>query len=245
VYTDHPAPSAVTAAVLSRVPDGGQALHREQVVIATSRDRYRRGGRFEAEAMLAQLRAEVDDAMHAGYSGLRIAGDLTWTGPDTIDVDALLEYEWGANAVFAEGHLLGVCRYDPRRYPPDRWRQLVAAHSVTDTGPGTAPAWLTGRRTSSGLRLAGETDMTNHGAFTALLDTALPLPDCVIDASDLTFIDAAGSSALIRLALARRERPTTITAGPAVARLLDLLGAGTTAGLTVLVQPTPAEEAAL
>lgn len=242
LYTDNPPPLEVTTTLLRRMSDADQVLSREQVVIKASRDRYRQGNRLESGAMVANLRSEVDAALRAGYSGLRIADDLTWTGPDTVDLEALLDYESRANSEFAGGGLLGVCRYDPRRYPPEQWQQVAAVHPVTMGEDGAPSAHMSGRRTRGGLRLHGETDLTNHRAFTTLVETALPLPDCVIDATGLSFIDAAGTGALIRLALARRDRPTTIITSPTVARLLDLLGAGTVAGLTVLVEPSlPAE----
>jgi anti-anti-sigma regulatory factor len=184
--------------------------------------------------MLGNVDAKVNAARRDGYHGLRIAGDLTWTDPTVIDLDALADYEARLNPLFADGYLLGVCQYDPRRFPERGWRQVAAAHSVGARSDGTVAVRLACRRTPTGLRLSGEADLTNHAALGALLETTAPLPECVIDATGVGFLDAHSVGALLQLAVARGNRPTTIVASPNLARLLGLLGAASVAGLIVV-----------
>jgi anti-anti-sigma regulatory factor len=80
-----------------------------------------------------------------------------------------------------------------------------------------------------GLRLDGETDVSNRGSLTALLDD-LTAP--VLDVTALRFVDVATAHHLVDVA-ARAGTMRIVGASPQLARLLTFVGAGQVPGLVV------------
>jgi MEDS: MEthanogen/methylotroph, DcmR Sensory domain len=109
-----------------------------------------------------------------------------------------------------------------------------------DAGPDACAAMtrLRARRTSDpvGVRLVGEADLTNRGALPHLLVGTVDIPEpVVIDLSGMRFADANALGQVLRVAVARAGRPTTVIARRQPTRLLEMLGAASVAGLTVAV----------
>jgi hypothetical protein len=96
----------------------------------------------------------------------------------------------------ANAHRPAVCQYDTDVFPPGAVAAVCGAHPAAVRG-----AIMRHRPVSDGgLQLSGETDLSNHTAFAAMMDS---LEDGnTIDITGLTFIDAAG---LACIATARRR----------------------------------------
>ena len=236
-------PAGTGTELAGRVPGCRAALGRGQVAVLDSVEVYLSDGGLDAEVMLRQLVAVVDSAVAAGYSGLRVAGDLTFAVTAGVGVDTVIDYETRVNALFTELPLIALCHYDPKAIGRVAWQRLSRTHPTTlsagagaGAGAGAEPvARLRARRTSTGLCLSGEADLANHAALVGLLAGLPTIPGgCTVDATGLAFADVAAIAALLRAVAGRRGRPTTIVAPAAVVRVLDLLGSAGLPGLTVV-----------
>jgi anti-anti-sigma factor len=145
-----------------------------------------------------------------------------------------------ANRLFTRRRAMAVCQYDQRLFSAARLRQASAAHpgsTAVDSGVVWAPL-LRMERTPAGLRVAGEADMSNRGALTAVLDAMVEEHrdgerPAVVDLSGLTFADAAAVGLLLRVAAELPSGVRIVGCRPTVARMLALLGADEVPGLTV------------
>jgi anti-anti-sigma factor len=85
------------------------------------------------------------------------------------------------------------------------------------------------------LHVRGDVDMANADEFAAVLKEAMSTDSkMVVDMADVTFIDAAGLQAILRVAgLRNGAGPLTLINAPRVAWLLDLVGLEKTPSLDV------------
>lgn len=74
-------------------------------------------GRFDSERMLAMLNAAVEEALDAGFKGLRTCGDMSWLLDDAPGSEHVVEYEGLLNGFFPTVRALGMCQYDRARLP--------------------------------------------------------------------------------------------------------------------------------
>jgi anti-anti-sigma factor len=199
---------------------------------------YLAGGFFDPVATLRLWRREVALARAAGCPGIRVVGDMSWASRGVAGADRLTWYEAEVNTVIMEGYVAGVCAYDRRRFDPLQLRRLSRAHTGTAT---TAIAFqpeaalraspLAGR---TGLRLAGEVDLSNREAFRALVGHVFDHgPEATVDLSALTFADIAAARILVDAAARGNGRLHLTGCSRRLRRLLDFHGADGVAGLTV------------
>ena len=88
-----------------------------QLVLLGKNDSYLAGGYFDPEAMLAMLNSAVENALDAGYSGLRAAGEMTWVLENAPGAERILEYETLMSQFYPTARALGLCQYNCRRMP--------------------------------------------------------------------------------------------------------------------------------
>ena len=93
------------------------AESRGALLLRTKRQAHLIGGCFDCERMLKMLNAAVEDALNAGFSGLRTCGDMTWLVDEPPGSDQIVEYEAVLNAFFRQTRGLGMCQYDLKRLP--------------------------------------------------------------------------------------------------------------------------------
>ncbi|MEV4483010.1 MEDS domain-containing protein [Micromonospora coxensis] len=239
-FTDALPPAVARAHLDGQGVTTEAALAGGQLRILPAAEAYLPGGRFVPEAMLDTLAAEIERARRAGHPGLRVVGDMGWALRHGTSVADLCRYEAEANRLFIDGHAAGMCLYDRCLFPTEYLRPVSTAHPAT-VGPGTPHAWTPLLRAyrirdPHGLRLVGEIDRSNRGAFAAMLDDvtgrATNERATVLDVSELSFADVGAASALAR---ARRNAPSPVRlvgCRPALTRLLDLVDTRDPAGGT-------------
>ena len=88
-------------------------------------------GRFEIQAMLGWLQAELERALSEGYVGLWATGDMTWEMGDDQDMEKLGEYERCLEG-FMRTHpqLGGICQYHANTLPKEFLEQGLRLHPV-------------------------------------------------------------------------------------------------------------------
>jgi diguanylate cyclase (GGDEF)-like protein/PAS domain S-box-containing protein len=106
-----------------------------QFIIRSAANLYYPDGRFDPEAALTAIQAEIEQAKDQGYPALRSASDMTWAQEPMAGLDRLGEYETRLDLLSQNGRFLTLCTYDRRAFNPLLLLDLLALHPVAATGP--------------------------------------------------------------------------------------------------------------
>lgn len=225
------------AAGLDPIP----ALDSGQLVVTTADAGYLAGGAFDAEAMVATVRKEAVDSLAAGFTGLRVGGEMCWALRGVPGAEQLGEYETKVTEVLAGHRASAVCQYDARRFDAAGLRVFDRCHSgpveleplYQDGLLKLVPSFRDGQRA---LRIVGKVDYRTTEALAQALETVIGWPaDVCVDMSGLEFIDVAGLRALATAAqrLPEGRRMHVVELAPLLCEVIRLAGFDDTPSLTV------------
>jgi anti-anti-sigma factor len=194
---------------------------------------------FEPEAMLRWWAPMADSARAAGYTGLRVLSDMSWSARRVPDREHLCRYESELNRIVLSHELIGVCAYDRRTMDPLELRRLAWQHPglAASGAPYDERLALRIRRTRhpAGLTLSGEADLAGRNALRTVIDnlfTDCGTDEVTVDVSGLRFADRAAARILVRAGHGP-GRLHLVGCSPALLRLLDYTGADDAPGLSV------------
>jgi PAS domain S-box-containing protein len=89
---------------------------------------------------LAFLGRHVDDTLAAGFTGVRVAVEMTSLLSGKIPVERLIEYEAVANTwFFPTSRAMALCQYSRRRFPATVIRRALGLHPLIIRGGRVAP----------------------------------------------------------------------------------------------------------
>ena len=94
---------------------------------------YFSSGRFEPQALMDSLEESILSALSLGFTGLRTAGELSWTmngrhgSPATL-CDQIVGYENMVERSFPGKPVIGVCQYAAHLFPPQVLHRVLEAH---------------------------------------------------------------------------------------------------------------------
>jgi PAS domain S-box-containing protein len=107
------------------------ALDRGALIVVTTREPYvAQDGHFDPQSMLALHAAIAEQSRGAGYSELRIAGEMAWVLGEDIGTERFLEFEALLNEALPAGVSSGLCQYDRRRSQSPLIRDVLRTHPV-------------------------------------------------------------------------------------------------------------------
>ncbi|MFI5910564.1 MEDS domain-containing protein [Dactylosporangium sp. NPDC051541] len=185
------------------------------------------GALFGVADMLALLQRLADDTLRAGWPAISLAGQMTWTDRPAWTPTDLFAYEHQVNRFFGDPRVTGLCLYDRRRFGKELLARIGAVH------PGPLLGFTLGGW-GSHLRLTGELDASNTESLPSILELVAGSDTVVLlDASDLSFVDAAGAGHIVRFAASRPHRHTVVRCGRGVRQALQLVGAGSVPSLVI------------
>lgn len=134
VYIDDElGPAEVTEALVKDGVDANRALDRGALVMSSPREYYALPP-FEPSRVIERMRTRVTEAVSRGFTGLRIAGEMTWTLHEGIRDDALVEYESLLDKALGSGLLTMACIYRRDRFPAAVLQRLVRSHAKVVAG---------------------------------------------------------------------------------------------------------------
>ncbi len=241
-------PEGVLSGIERRGVLTAAALASGSLRASTAESSYLTAGVFDPAIAVRFLREEQDRARRDGYPGLRMITDMTWASRPVPGAEHLPCHEAQINALFTEGYLVGICAYDRRLFDPLSLRRFTWAHpAAAGTGMPFDPASALRMRRSRnpyGLRLAGEADLFNRQALSAVIESLLDdLPDgntvVTIDVSELRFADTATARLLIHAADRAGGRFRLVGPSRTLSRLLDFHGARRVPGLIADTRADP------
>jgi len=121
--------------------------------IHTEDEVYFPGGRFEPKIIIEMLERSIEEAIAAGFTGFRTAGEMSWALKDTRCeegncCDQLLNYEKLVQAAYPGKPAIGICQYPFGRFPSRVVASVLDAHrmALEETMAGTNHSTLTIRR---------------------------------------------------------------------------------------------------
>lgn len=107
---------------------------KEQFVVLTAQDAYLRGGVFNPDEMLSFFRDETDLALEEGYSGLRVASEMTWALRKRPGSEELIEFESRLDAYLPHSKCMAMCRWDLNRFSPILLLYAITTHPIVMIG---------------------------------------------------------------------------------------------------------------
>jgi signal transduction histidine kinase len=120
--------------------DIDRETHRGALGISTACESGILGGDFQPRAELGHLESAVARALSQGFPGVRFSGEaphaLYGSRYEERDV---VEFETLLNDTIVRYGLVGICRYDLRRWPPALIRQVLRVHPLAVIGPLVCP----------------------------------------------------------------------------------------------------------
>jgi len=108
--------------------DTESAMRSGALTLATERDTCLRDGKFDPDSMIRFLEETTDAALAAGFSALRVTGEMTWALGGAPGADRLLEYESKLARFFARKPCVALCQYNHRRFPPEVLLGVIRTH---------------------------------------------------------------------------------------------------------------------
>ncbi|MFC7533325.1 MEDS domain-containing protein [Actinoplanes sp. GCM10030250] len=179
---------------------------------------------FDPVAQMSSYVAATEEAVAAGYTGLRVVADATPMVRTRQRLDAFVRYEYAIGRYMLTAPLRAVCVYDRAELGDRAVAELAGVHQRTNA-PGV-PFQLYAGRTSSETVLAGEVDASAEDLFLALFERADLRPaggEILMHAEDLGFITHRGLIALHRQAQRRSLTVVIRTRLRTVAPMADAL----------------------
>jgi len=88
------------------------------LVLRTRGETYLQDGYFDPERMIASLNQAVQQALNAGFKGLRAAGDMSWLLDKAPGSDEAMVYEALITRFYARSPAVGLCLYNRRLLDP-------------------------------------------------------------------------------------------------------------------------------
>lgn len=110
--------------------DLDDALDEGSLLVRTTDSTYLEDDAFSPERMIEILRETVDEALAAGYSGIRMTGEMIWATRGVRGAEELLRYEKLLNDVFPQLPVAGLCQYDTRAFSPEVLAGVLRAHPL-------------------------------------------------------------------------------------------------------------------
>ncbi|MEV4315602.1 MEDS domain-containing protein [Actinocrispum sp. NPDC049592] len=180
----------------------------------------------EVVAPVAQIEAyaaATEQAIAAGYTGLRVVADCTSLVQTPRQVEAFARYEYMVDRLMATQPFSAMCAYQHSLVGNAVLTQVACLHPASN---GPTPDFRLFASAQAAVMLHGELDWFSADAFAEALRQADPQPaagQLVVDASGLRFLD---HNCLLTLAEhAARHNATLVlrTAWPGAARMVRLL----------------------
>ena len=154
-------------------------------------DTYQGSDSIDPAFQVARYAALVDEALTAGFTGLRIVAEATPLVTDPARRSRFVDYEMAIEEFMATHKFSAMCAYRSDLLGSSAVTELASVHPLASQGSTTLQLF---RHSDGVLGLAGEIDLANDEIFEGVLDRLKPSPNrpLVIDVSDLLFIDADG-----------------------------------------------------
>jgi hypothetical protein len=180
---------------LGALGDVGGMIDKGSMQLFQLGDLYKVGEPLDTETQLATYAAATDAALADGYTGLRVAAQVTDLVVETGCWDAHLRWESVADRFMSIRPMSALCGYRRGDVPEQFLSDLAAVHPATNQSPESVPFRVFSE--DGDLVLAGEVDLFSSEALDRVLTAALQSDEPItLDLGELGFIDRHGIETL-------------------------------------------------
>ena len=95
---------------------------------------YLLDGTFDPERMISIFNDAIEDATANGFTGFRVAGEMSWALDGRPGTDRLVEYEALVGMLFATTGGTGLCLYHRDRMSPELLDAALMTHPLAAAG---------------------------------------------------------------------------------------------------------------
>lgn len=124
----------VTEWLGGRGVDMVRVMERGQFVMMGPEESYIHIGTFDPDRMIALLKKELKTALEDGFTGLRVAGEMTWALSGYAGSARLAEYEAKLNVFFRDAACTELCLYDRNQFSPEVLLKVLETHPIVISG---------------------------------------------------------------------------------------------------------------
>jgi PAS domain S-box-containing protein len=110
--------------------DVGAAVESGSLTVATRQDTTLKEGRFVPETLLRFWADAVEASTAAGFSGLRIVAEMTWSLHGDPGTEQLIEFEAKVNDLVRRRPIVAICQYNRRRFSPEVILNVIRVHPL-------------------------------------------------------------------------------------------------------------------
>jgi AcrR family transcriptional regulator len=114
--------------------DGARGADSGQLEVRPWATTYLADGRFVGSRMLAHVRELLREGSGLGYPVTRLIGEMEWAQDEIADVEELVAYEAGIDALLGRPVHTVLCAYDVRRHSASRIAAVLAVHKAAFVG---------------------------------------------------------------------------------------------------------------
>lgn len=201
---------------LAPLGDVGRMLDTGMLQLFELHHLYRVGEPVDPKAQMAVYLGATEAAQAEGYTGLRVAAQVTDLVRAPQTWEAHVRWESTADQVLSPKSLAALCGYQREALPPELLADLAAVHPAANDAAETVPFHLFGE--GDELALSGEVDLFSSDALERVLDLAAgDGAPASLNLQALQFIDHHGVEVLAHRGCHVRNSP------PVVDRLCELL----------------------
>jgi MEDS: MEthanogen/methylotroph, DcmR Sensory domain len=126
------------AMVINKMKEAGMdveaAVDSGKLAIINKQAAYLKQGYFDPDWMISFLKRATDEAKVAGFSALRVTGEMTWVLGGDPDTEHLMEYEAKLNYFFPDNDALALCQYNRNRFSPEIIKGVISTHPLVIYG---------------------------------------------------------------------------------------------------------------
>ncbi|MEU7898189.1 MEDS domain-containing protein [Nonomuraea sp. NPDC049152] len=210
-----------------------------RVEIAACQDGLLAGQNFAVEHAMGWLRAQMALTESEGYSGLRVALDMSWALRPISGIEQLPMFEEEIAAALSGTRASVLCQYDRDRFDPVTLASVSAYHtrSVAAATYHYDPLLRICRQYAPpGIRLAGQIDRTAEDSLALALAEAIRVDgDITVNMVELSFIDLLCARMIIDAARSvAPARKVVLYCNSTVAARFVLLGATGIPGVSLV-----------
>ncbi|MBC7093432.1 MEDS domain-containing protein, partial [Candidatus Bipolaricaulota bacterium] len=109
-------------------------LRTGQLEIFSWDDTYLAGGYFNPDQVIETFRKLEADSLAAGWSALRVTGEMTWVLSKPPEVERLIEYEAKLNHFFPGSRTLAICQYWEEKFDARILLDVIRTHPIVIAG---------------------------------------------------------------------------------------------------------------
>lgn len=100
------------------------------VMVVGKKDMYIKPGYLDPDWSIGFLARAEDEAKAAGFSGIRIIGEMTWAIGEDPDFVRLIEFEGKVNRLFPQIGASGICQYNQKQFSAEVILDVVRTHPL-------------------------------------------------------------------------------------------------------------------